>query len=368
MAISTTPQGNTYSWSDPATGAPTPAGVGTPTLVSSGSSSSSSGSSSSSSGGSSSSSGTSASQVNQLYQQYFGRNATTAETNFWTTQPVSSLQIQLQTDYKNASGISYDGSPIVPRTTQTQNQIAEQSKEEMPTNVEDQNEDIPTNNSDKNIYKRGADLYIKSGNVFYKIPDQKSLEDLVFNKGYKDTRTALPSDAEIGSVSSTQVGTTETQETTETTDKNIYKRGNDLYIKKDNKYYKIPDPTTLYNLITRDGYNDSRIELPEGAIISGYSTTEEPINAYDPFEEAGKYGYTREDFANDPGFEAYWKTKTPEQLVAELKKRKDFDTASNMKKDLETYIDPETGTQLDITAEQKAELKKLNDDIDAMDL
>jgi hypothetical protein len=53
---------------------------------------------------------------------------------------------------------------------------------------------------------------------------------------------------------------------------------------------------------------------------------------YDPFKEAEKYGYTKEDFANDPGFENYWKNKTPEELAEQLKLRKDFDISTGKKK------------------------------------
>jgi len=68
---------------------------------------------------------------------------------------------------------------------------------------------------------------------------------------------------------------------------------------------------------------------------AGTETTQTNIsseNAYDPFEVAAELGYSREDFANDQGFEAYWKTKTPEQLKASLTARSDFDATTNKKK------------------------------------
>lgn len=53
--------------------------------------------------------------VNQMYQKYFNRDATTGpggELEFWTTQPLSELEAQLFAEYQNVSGHEYDGSPI----------------------------------------------------------------------------------------------------------------------------------------------------------------------------------------------------------------------------------------------------------------
>jgi hypothetical protein len=131
----------------------------------------------------------------------------------------------------------------------------------------------PSTDDEKIIYKRknpttgNDDLYIKSGDVYYRITSQAQLEKLVFEQGYKDRRTELPTDAQIGGIAETP-----------------------------------PD------------------------------TSGETTGAFDPYEEALKYGYTREDFANDSGFYDYWSKKTPDQLKLALSKRGDWDATTNAKK------------------------------------
>ncbi len=63
------------------------------------------------------------SQINALYKKYFDRNANSNEINFWKTQNSSLLENQLRNDYKKASGINYDNSPIRPGQTKTNNQL-----------------------------------------------------------------------------------------------------------------------------------------------------------------------------------------------------------------------------------------------------
>ena len=84
-------------------------------------------------------------------------------------------------------------------------------------------------------------------------------------------------------------------------------------------------------------------------------------STYDPFAEAAKYGYTKEDFANDPGFLNYWKNKTPDQLKQGLTRRGDFDTRTN-KKTLTTQEAADEG----LTDEQKQAIQQGHTDIDAM--
>lgn len=189
---------------------------------------------------------------------------------------------------------------------------------------------------DKNIYKKGNDLYIydTSSDTYYKIADTKQLQDLVFNQGYDDTRKDLPTGAKTSNVSIDEIPAPPAP-TPVTQDKNIYKKGNDLYIKDDSGiFYKIKDTTQLQDLVFKQGYDDTRLDLPTDAQTSNVSIDEIPsTNAgYDPFEKALELGYTRDDFANDPGFEAYWKNKTPEQLAAALAKRQDFDATTGVKK------------------------------------
>jgi hypothetical protein len=102
---------------------------------------------------------------------------------------------------------------------------------------------------------------------------------------------------------------------------------------------------------------------------SGVPVTQEnnQTTSYDPYEEALKYGYSREDFANDPGFEAYWSRKTPEQLKAALTSRSDYDKTTGKKK-ADAGTSTTTTDESGLTSEQKAELDKLNIDIDGMDL
>jgi hypothetical protein len=79
---------------------------------------------------------------------------------------------------------------------------------------------------------------------------------------------------------------------------------------------------------------------------------------FDPFEEALKYGYTREDFAADKGFYDYWKNKTPEQLLKGLEARGDWDEASGKKSKVEPTSDEKTTTEEDkLTPEQKADIE-----------
>lgn len=61
--------------------------------------------------------------VNNLYQKYFGRPASSAELSYWQSQPATSLENQLSSDYKASAGIPYDGSPINSGSSKTVNQL-----------------------------------------------------------------------------------------------------------------------------------------------------------------------------------------------------------------------------------------------------
>lgn len=65
------------------------------------------------------------STINSLYQKYFGRNASSAELTEWKkpTNSLTSLENKLKQDYKAASGIDYDGSPIKPGNNKSDNQL-----------------------------------------------------------------------------------------------------------------------------------------------------------------------------------------------------------------------------------------------------
>ena len=62
-------------------------------------------------------------EVNRMYQQYFARSADATEMDYWTTRPITELETQLQTDYRNASGHDYDGSPIDTGQTKSRNDL-----------------------------------------------------------------------------------------------------------------------------------------------------------------------------------------------------------------------------------------------------
>jgi hypothetical protein len=76
---------------------------------------------------------TDANTINSLYQKYFGRNATTDELNYWSTQSNTALENQLNADYQKASGVAYDGSPIKPGQTKTVNQINTPTSQTVPS-------------------------------------------------------------------------------------------------------------------------------------------------------------------------------------------------------------------------------------------
>ena len=61
--------------------------------------------------------------VNQMYQKYFGRNADQPEIDWWTTQPLTDLELELSTLYETKTQHAYDGSPIPEGETTSQNDI-----------------------------------------------------------------------------------------------------------------------------------------------------------------------------------------------------------------------------------------------------
>lgn len=204
--------------------------------------------------------------VNTLYNAYFGRDATAAELKNWGEQGGADTTVKALEDFlkgERQSAIDRGVTNLPP--IKTLEQITNPTTPPVAT--------PPTGESDKIIYKKGNDLYVKNGNIFYKIPDQKTLENLVFQQGYKDTRAEVPANAEIGGINvAPPTGTPG-----DTTDKKIYKRGSDLYIKTGDKFYKIPDPATLYDLVTNKGYQDVRENLPTEASIGDFGEQPEEV-------------------------------------------------------------------------------------------
>lgn len=190
--------------------------------------------------------------VNTLYQAYFNRDATQAELNNWGQNGGVDTTVKALEDFLKSERNKYNVTTPIKTLAEITNQ----------STVTPTDTNIPSTSDDKIIYKKGNDLYIKNSNIFYKIPDQKTLEDLVFNKGYKDTRPVVPTNAEIGNINANSPAPG-----TSTDDKNIYKKGNDLYTKQGDKYYKIPNTDTLYDLVANKGYQDTRTEVPSGAVI-----------------------------------------------------------------------------------------------------
>lgn len=53
--------------------------------------------------------------------------------------------------------------------------------------------------------------------------------------------------------------------------------------------------------------------------------------AINPYQVAQKYGYTQQDFANDPNFVSYWSSKNEQDLLKGLQARSDFNKTTNSK-------------------------------------
>lgn len=61
--------------------------------------------------------------INSLYQKYFGRDAKSDELAFWSTQQLINLDTFLQSEYRSAANHAYDGSPILEGTTKSQKDL-----------------------------------------------------------------------------------------------------------------------------------------------------------------------------------------------------------------------------------------------------
>lgn len=68
------------------------------------------------------------------------------------------------------------------------------------------------------------------------------------------------------------------------------------------------------------------------APVAPSATTTPETPKYDPLKEVTKYGYTAQDFANDPNFVKYWSSKSPQELKVALSSRPDFDKTTGSKK------------------------------------
>ena len=266
--------------------------------------------------------------VNTLYKAYFGRDATSAELKNWGDNGASNTTVKSLEDFLKSERTKYGVTTPIKTLAEITGQIVQNEQAQKATltspdgkykvevitgsndaatlqnkgwtvgatgtNVADLNTALnytsPTNTStdnkeatgDKTIYKQGNDLYTKQGDKFYKIPNTDALYDLVANKGYNDTRTALPSGAVIGTSSEAPAETPE--------DKNIYKQGNDLFIKRGDTFYKIPDTATLKDYVFNKGYIDSRLDLPANAPTTTIGSETAPT------------AEIPNDLANDPYF------------------------------------------------------------------
>lgn len=226
--------------------------------------------------------------INGLYNKYFGRGANLQELNFWKTQPINALETQLKQDYKVASGIDYDGSPIRQGNQKTDNQLkAPTQSTPQPTtpsgltlqtllNDPRVKQDQGHNNVTMAQWLQGnSSLIPQLAQLGYKVDD-------LINEAYSQTRTnksAFSGDMTVVPRSQNNpTGTTpEVTPPTGESDKKIYKRGSDLYIKTGDKFYKIPDPATLYDLVTNKGYQDVRENLPVDAPIGDFGEQTDEI-------------------------------------------------------------------------------------------
>lgn len=240
------------------------------------------------------SSETSSNDINSLYQKYFSRDATSAEINEWKTQSTSNLETQLKKDYKTASGIDYDGSPIKPGNQKTENQLKTTKATLYGPNGTSEIVDVgsaraselqsqgwgltagsykaPT--TENNQITTKATLSSPDGKYKVEVTTGSTEASTLQSKGWTVGATGT-SIADLNTALNYSPTTTN-NETTSTTDKTIYKRGNDLYTKQGDKFYKIPNTDTLYDLVANKGYNDARTALPSGAIIA--TSSEEPTS------------------------------------------------------------------------------------------
>ena len=196
---SSTSSKTSSGWVDPANGNPTPVGVGQlkTEYDKQNIESKSENKSSNELFGSSTTNTSGITTVNSLYNKYFNRDATSAESSYWTSQKgdgssaslnrmYQSLETQLKTDYKNASGIDYDGSPITQGQTKTQNQLSGQT----------------STSAGKTFYRDGVDIYDAS-------TGQKiSSTDWANNWSGKATEVTNPQASDTGDMGDTGTGET----------------------------------------------------------------------------------------------------------------------------------------------------------------
>jgi len=296
------------------------------------------------------------SEINALYQKYFGRNAKDTEMTEWRkpNATAAALETKLKEDYKGASGIDYDGSPIKEGNQKTNNQLSQQTT------------------TGKTFYRIGQDIYDASTNQKIGATDWTNNWSGKATEVDAPTTPTTPTTPVIPTPTPTsntyipfRSGLTDAQKESitaltnkpvsqwSTTDKNNWNWATNnasLPTEEQTTTPTTPEPTSLIPF--RDGLTASQktsIESLAQKPASEWSDTDilnwnwatnsaprptvtnETTNAYDPYEIASQLGYGREDFANDPGFEAYWKSKTPDELKAALMKRGDYDTTTGKK-------------------------------------
>jgi len=69
-------------------------------------------------------------EIQSLYQKYFGRQPSASELTNWKNESSASLDSFLANQYKQATGIAYDGSPVLPGNSKTNNQLSAENKEQ----------------------------------------------------------------------------------------------------------------------------------------------------------------------------------------------------------------------------------------------
>ena len=241
--------------------------------------------------------GTRNEEIAELYSNYFGRDPSADEYAFWSTQTSEVLRQQLNKDYKTAAGHDYDGSPVL------------------------------------------------AGNE-YSTKDKARI-DALFNKyGYTSSQADYNYWSNSNKTNNTGNLETNLQERrrkdpsiSTTEDKNIYRRDKDLYVKKGEQYYKIPNPEELYNLVNNQGYQDTRLELPADVdtekTTADISEPEEPtdVTTIDPDE------YDRAFFMDS-------------EKGAFVQFEGDPDGAGPLTKNTLWYVDPTTKTLRPLLSEE----------------
>jgi len=183
---------------------------------------------------------TSNQKISRLYNDYFGRSPSSQEYAYWSTQKEEVFKKQLNDDYERATKHDYDGSPVL-----SGNEYSKKDKERIDT-----------------LFSKYEYSPSKPDYNYWSNPNKSN---------------------DVGNLEANLIKRQERDPDIETVDKNIYKKGKDLFTKKGDEYYKISNTDELKDLVNNQNYTDNRIELPSNAPISEtiIETSETPIKDID---------------------------------------------------------------------------------------